>query len=184
MVSISTSHKFKGMLRRHTSKQPLFYNDTRWYGKYNVVKQWIELYPHVLEVNREIADKDRTRRTPKSIHIDMDPLFKVQVERLFRYLESFHKMHEAMQKKGITLESCREHLDGWVTQSESPSNVVGDKLYGCRLGKSWIKRDACIVTNVHFENAVVKLQRDQHDQLTLDEKEAAKCLLREDTDDD
>jgi hypothetical protein len=30
-----------------------------------------------------------------------------------------------MQKKGITLESCQEHLDGWVAQSESPQDLVG-----------------------------------------------------------
>jgi hypothetical protein len=63
------------------------------------------------------------------------------------------------------------------------SRFGGDKLYGCRLGTNWIKQHACIVTNVHFENTVVKLQRDQHDTLTLDEMEAAKCLLQEDLDD-
>jgi hypothetical protein len=115
MVSISSSHKFKAMLCWHTSKQPLFYNDTWWYSKYTVVKQWLEIYLHMLEVNCEIADKDRldqARRASKTIHIDLDPLFKVQAERLLQYLDSFHETHKAMQKKGIILESCQEHLDG------------------------------------------------------------------------
>jgi hypothetical protein len=172
MVSILSSHKFKAMLCQHTSKQPLFYNDTQWYGKYTVVKQWLELYLHVLEVNHEIADKDQldwARRASKTIHIDLDPLFKVQAERLLCYLDSFHKTHKGMQKKGITLESCREHLDGWVAQSESPQDMVGDKLYGCQLGTGWIKRNARIVANIHFENTVVKLQREQHDTLNLEQ---------------
>jgi hypothetical protein len=176
MVLISSSHKFKAMLCQHTSKQPLFYNNTRWYGKYTVVKQWLEIYLHVLEVNRKIADKDRldrARRASETTHMDLDPSFKMQAERLLWYLDSFHKTHEDMQKKGITLESCQEHLDGWVAQSESPQDMLGDKLYGCRLGTNWIKRNACIVANIHFENAVVKLQQEQHDTLTLDEMEAA-----------
>jgi hypothetical protein len=80
---LNGSHKFKAMLHQHTSKQPLFYNDTWWWGKYTVVKQWLELYPHVLEVNHKIADKDRqdqTRRASKTIHLDLNPLFKVEAE--------------------------------------------------------------------------------------------------------
>jgi hypothetical protein len=186
MVSILSSHKFKAMLCWHTRKQPLFYNNTWWYGKYTVVKQWLEIYPHVLEVNRKIADKDQLDWAGRAsrpsiltwIHCSRSKL------RLLRYLDSFHKTHKAMQKKEITLESCQEYLYGWVAQLESRQDLVGDKLYGCRLGTNWIKRNARIVTNVHFENAVVKLQREQHDTLTLDEMEAAKCLLQEDLDDD
>jgi hypothetical protein len=53
MVSISSSHKFKAMLCQHTSKQPLFYNNTWWWANLLLLS-----IPHVLEVDCEIADKD------------------------------------------------------------------------------------------------------------------------------
>jgi hypothetical protein len=66
-----------------------------------------------------------------------------------------------------------------VAQSESPQDSVGGKLHRCQLGTNRIKQ------NSHFENAVVKLQQDQHSTLIyLDGIEAAKCLLQEDLDDE
>jgi hypothetical protein len=74
-------------------------------------------------------------------------------------------------------------MGGWHNWN-CPKIWWGDKLHGCQLGTSWITQNLHIVTHLHFENTVVKLQQDQHTTLTLDEMEAAKRLLQEDLDDD
>jgi hypothetical protein len=174
MVSISSSLKLTSHLKRHSQLVPIFFNDTRWYGKFFMLKRWLELYPHIIAVNSEVTAKDGRRGRL----IFMDPhLRRSDVETYAKYFEKFHNTHTAMEARGMTLSGCRAQLDAWVLvmNTELP---VNHELHGCHLGMTYIRRDANIIDYEDFENGVVKIQTGEAHLLTDPERVAVSSLRR------
>lgn len=176
MVSVSTSCKLRARLRHHTKLVPLFYNDTRWYGKYFMLKRWLELYDHFKTVNQEIRAQEGGVNA-KYIVLQGGVNFKNNVSKFATYFEKFHNTHVAMEKRGLRLCDCRNQLDSWVTMMEADLPVDHD-LFGCDLEMKYISDNAEIIENANFERGVVKIQRNEAALLTDAEKEAVKGLRR------
>jgi hypothetical protein len=176
MVALKNSCKFMARLKKKTKYRPYLYNDTRWYGKYFMLKRYWVLYDFIVEINAEISAVEK--RNPKLIPLNTTsiPNIKAEVLKYADFLEHFHNTHMDMEKRYASLSWCRTQLDAWVTKEAEPNTTNPDDLYG-NLNLRWIKQDSSIVKDKNFESGVVKIQRKEFGNLTAAERWAVRCLL-------
>lgn len=177
MVSVKSSSVVRSMMRNKTPLEPLFYNDTRWYGKYFMLKRWLQLRPFCVEVNAELRNHAIASNRRKSIEIDSTLQFKAEVERFERYFESFNKIHIEMEKNNATLSDCRWPLDGLlqVLEANLPDH---HPMYECELECKYILQGSDIVKCPAFESAVCKIQRGETNLMSAAEIRSVECLLQ------
>lgn len=176
MVSIKNSAKLKQLMKSKIDLQPLFYNDTRWYGKYFMFERWLKLREAALEVNSELEETNFKPRTCR-IKITATTAFHQLVAKNTRYFECFHKIHCGMQTQMITLRECHQQLGALVSVLEA-DKTSDNPLFGCTLVPTYIQDNADIVDNPDFERGVVKIQSFLKHTLTDNEKEAVKHLKK------
>lgn len=182
MVSIKNSAKLKQRMKSKIDLQPLFYNDTRWYGKYFMLDRWLKLRECALEVNSELDDIDFKPRKCR-IKIDATDVFHSRVKKYAGYFECFHKIHCELQTQMITLRESRQKLRALASVLEA-DKTPDNPLFGCAMVPRYIQDDAAIVSNPHFETGVVKIQALLQHTLTDAEKLAVRDLRRGERDED
>lgn len=177
MVSIKTSSILKQRMKTKRDLQPIFYNDTRWYGKYLMLDRWLELRDYALEVNAEL-DRENYKKKCR-IKINGSPEFLNRVKKYTRYFESFHKIHCAMQTQLITLRESRQNLKALLAVLDA-DKTEDNPLFGCNMEPTRIQDDASIVHSPDFETGVVKIQAGMQHTLTDAEKVAVRDLRKSD----
>jgi hypothetical protein len=135
------------------------YNDTHWYGKFNMFSRWLELVDICQMINHEIGtdgsnDKPIPMEVPQGMHCKY---LVAKVQKYTQFLGYFHHTDLELQKKLIRLAECREQLNGWVLQKEEAEEEDANWELYSHLELKYIHNDSPIVRDVHFERGVVKI---------------------------
>lgn len=111
------------------------------------------------------------------LHISRSSRFGNQCQRLAVQLREINTVSEKLQKRHASLEECRFKLDTLVETVHAQNDVQVAPFYQCLLKDEYIKLQSKHSPDSMFESAVVKIQRDQLDLLTDEEKKACDNLI-------
>ena len=144
MIKLRT---FRAKLRELTPLAPMTKNETRWSSTYNMIKRFVEIEPCIDVSDPEIADRS------------LSPAEMLRVEVLLSALEEYNSIYLELQKSTVTISDARACFDA-VMQKYSD------------FGHNHVSADSRIVCQKDFENAIVKIQRSQEDELSACERMA------------
>lgn len=143
--------KSAAKLRELTHLGAILPNETRWTGKYQMVKRFFRLETAV----SQIEDLDSFLPTPSQRRV---------LDRALHHLEKFASISHNIQEKGLLLNKARFVFDSIV--ADYPSM------------RRYLAKDAAIVQDHQFESAVVKLLNGKEEDLTdLERSAATTCRL-------
>lgn len=167
MVDCKSKIKNRVVLRNLTVLNPLLYNDTRWSGKYLMLKRFLQFRDQVIEAsNSELTN----------IRVSSSEIFKSRVEKYCNQLQEIQTVTEELQKNGATVSDCRIAVDELITCVSELKEDESSKFFGCKLGENYIGSNSHLVPDPHFESGVFKLQQGLSNNLTENEREACKKL--------
>ena len=86
----------------------------------------------------------------------------------------------SLQTRLYPLMNVCEDCDSLLEESEQGHDNAGSAWFGCKLKGTHISRNSPKITNPHFVTGVIKIQRNRHATLTVEEKEACESLLAQD----
>ena len=135
-------------------------------------------------LNRFVRIRDdlvsASNESEANIPIDKSPQFLKDVKRSSVMLADINAVTVQMQERYRTLSTCRAEIDKLFKRIRKAATKRESRLYNCKLGDDYLKIDSHVTTDPTFESGIVKLQRGRADDLTLLEKHAVKCLLKND----
>lgn len=142
-------------------------NDTCWSGNFNMVNWFVQIWPEIIAVsNEENCD----------LPIEAAHLFAGKALKYGNMLSKFTDVMKALQKRSMTLHAFRVDLNDRFNLIALSADKQKMPLYHCKLGEPYNGVKSRHVANSLFESAVLKLQENCPQNLTVDEKEAVKCL--------
>jgi hypothetical protein len=139
-------------LRSKTDYSAVLRNATRWSSTYSMVKRYMIISAFIDVADVDLAD------------VLLSPAEQLQVSNLLEHLKDLNSVTLKLQVQGFTMSEARLALDMIIQDFPLLADYVGT--------------DARIVKDPDFERGVIKIQRRQEGQLTTEEREAVKCLLR------
>ena len=152
--------KNSSMLRSQTQLRPERRNRTRWSSLFHMLLKWERIKDKVVAVEGwpedvldAIPDAAENRRLAGYLS-------------KLRVFESVSKALQASGEKRLNIFEARELLDSLV------------KDYGDEFPLTAIRRDAAIIQNRHFENAIYKIQGGLESSMTNQEKNSVKIFLK------
>lgn len=169
MRKCKSSIKTRAMLQRLTDLAPIIPCATRWSGLCTMVKRFIRIRPEL----EEVAATDGVHLT-----ISSTPLFETRCKKLDLHLGEINTVTKALQRRGVTLEECRYYLDTLTRTIEEQKDNPVAPLFGCTLKDEYIKLYSVHSPSSTFESAVVKIQRQEFNTMTPEERSAALPLKK------
>lgn len=157
LMSKLTNLKNAARLRELTDLAAVSPNETRWSGWYQMLRRYQRLESHIEEI-QELRSYYLTSSDKRNIPTVLEK---------FELLE---KVSLELQKKGTTPDIARALFD----------QLIDD--FPCM--DKYLSEDADIVHDKHFDNGVIKILRCNENMLSPLQREAVKCLLKEDPDEE
>lgn len=140
-------------LRCFTSLQPKLATLTRWSSVHDMVKRYLAPHSFILKI-----DLDELQALLLTDDED------AELKRLMKTLDKLKSVTKALQHQGMTLADARTLLDGVIESFPSLHS---------RLSTS-----SNLVDNLHFEAAIIKIQRGHERNLSFGELKAVQHLHR------
>ena len=162
--------KNAAILRNITDLRPKLDNDTRWSGKFEILKQFAKMRDDILEA-AEHPDCD--------IKMNKSNAFANKTNRYVRMLKEINDVTRSLQSDGHTLADCRDDINALIEAVTDEKDDINSVFYGCRLGKKYIGVTAPIVKYPAFESGAYKLLKGFERDLTDEEKIALQGLKKE-----
>jgi hypothetical protein len=180
MVLISSSHKFKAMLCQHTSKQPLFYNDTQnilllssgWNYTCMCWKSIAKLLIRIDLIGQEELPRPSILTWIHCSRCKLKDYYAILIVSIKRT-----RLCRRKESPWSPVEST--WMGGWHNQNHLK---IWWGISYMDVGLVQVGSGKMLVLMLTF--ILKMLQCEQHDTLTPEEMEAAQCLLWEDLDDD
>jgi hypothetical protein len=145
--------KGKAFLKRIACKNAITPSLTRWSSVFEMVQRFIKIEPLI----------SAARERPKELNpLMLSPLEMDNVQILFKHLNNFHSVILYLQRRNCTMADVRIIFDSLIDEYSSL--------------RKYLDKNADIVENPNFENALVKLQNDDSDILTLAERDCVDFL--------
>ena len=175
MRQCKKSLKNAAVLRNLSTLKPIMYNKTRWSGKHDVLKRFIEIREDLIKT----ADDENT-----SLEVNSSIGFLNKVKKHQKTLARIQIATKELQTQFHSLSSCRADLDLLLEDVSMYRNQIGHNLFQCKLGKKYIGSHSGKLHNIDFENGVVKLQNDEAKDMSPSETEECSVLRLVDCDTD
>jgi hypothetical protein len=168
MSDAKGSIKNTAVLRTLTHLRPSLMNGVKWSSKATTMKKFGRIRNAVIEANE---DNDCV------ISIDESNNFEAAAKKTGMTFEEINSMTVAMQTRLYSLMDCREDLDTLIEEAENNVTRRNSCWYrNKKLGSVYIAADSEKLTDIAFENGVMKIQRGDTASLTPDKKIACKSL--------
>jgi hypothetical protein len=154
--------KLSSWLSRKTELKPVIRNETRWRGTFLMIQRYFELYEFISDISPNDPDWVQEVRT-----YDLSEYELSRLRTLFTQLKKIDEVTLLLQSDDISMLSCRFYLDELL---QSEENMV----MGCK-----ISLDAENVPDRSFESGIIKIMRNEINELTTSEKTATKHLRKD-----
>ncbi len=102
--------------------------------------------------------------------VEQSSLFLSKSKRYERMMKEINTATTLLQAPNMSLADCCDILDALIAAVGEEQGDASSALYRCKLGTKYIGVDSTIIENKHFENGVVKVQRNQLQILSNAEK--------------
>ena len=133
-----------------------------------MLRKYVRIRPLLLE-----ASKNDDANFP----MDSRPVFRRRAEKQALMFEDVNSIAISMQHKMYTLSACRKDLNAIITESESLRLNLDSHWYQNRFGKLYISPNSFKLPAPHFVSGIIKIQDNETESLTFEEKLACKKLL-------
>eukprot|EP00171_Calliarthron_tuberculosum_P003916 IDg3916t1 len=160
----------RAMLRNLTRLVPVIENGTRWSGKYLMLKRFNRIYDEL----RNVAEQEHS-----TVAMNLTSDFKSRAQQYEKQLSHIDAITRYLQKKHLSVSDCRLALNKLMQKVETKNDVQSSGFFGCLLGTSHISQTAAIVKDKSFLSGVIKIQRQEFEALSDEERRACKTLLSE-----
>ncbi|RKP18223.1 hypothetical protein ROZALSC1DRAFT_30060, partial [Rozella allomycis CSF55] len=140
-----------GKWRHKTKLSPVVYNDTRWSGKYAMVREYLQLKEFIDDMYPDLVDYLPSTQE------------QIVIQEMNEVMSKLESVTDALQGK-VTMEEVRILFDSVIEEFPSTGG--------------YLAAGAEIVPNVAFENALVKVTGKKEEMLTMEEKEILKPFKR------
>ena len=152
--------KNSSLLRAKTKLKAERRNKTRWSSLYKMIRKWLQIKDKVAAIEEwsdEMIDliPDATENRKLSEYLQK-----------LKHFESVSKKLQGSGEKRMTVFGAREILD----------QLIRD--HGEEFPLTAVKRDATIIQNKHFENAIYKIQAGLESSMNQQEKNSVKIFLK------
>jgi hypothetical protein len=144
--------KQAGKLRTKTKLSPVLRNDTRWSSTYQMLKRFFELKDFI-----DASDRAMVVNLPTGLEI-------ITLQEVMKNLEEFETATKLLQDNKRTLLEVRAIFDGLLESYPEMDH--------------YISSDSSFVHSPAFENGIVKVQAEQHDDILLEENELLEPFLQ------
>ena len=124
---------------------------------------------------------DASEHEDAHIPINSSPEFCSKTERYERAMNIINQATVALQERFLTLSNGRDVLDTLIESVHEERSNPSSDLYRCKLGVHYISQSADIIKDKHFENGVIKIQKNCLNLLTDEEKSAVEHLRKSNT---
>lgn len=152
--------KNSSLLRTKTNLKAERRNKTRWSSLYKMIKKWLKIKDKVAAIEEwpdEVLDLIPDATENRKL---------VEYMQKLKDFESVSKKLQGSGEKRMTVFAAREVLD----------QLIRD--HGEEFPLTAVKRDAAIIQNKHFENAIYKIQAGLEGSMDQREKNSVKIFLK------
>ena len=169
MTSIKSKNSNAAILRNLTDLRPVLDNKTRWSGKFFMVQRYCRIYDEIVAASLE---------DDSSINISSIASFS-RARKLMGMLEEINSVTTALQEQHLSLGEGRKFLNELSRQISKHSNTNSHVLFGCKMKIQKAAAVSPLAPDHIFESGVCKIQASKFEDLTPEEEEACKCLLKD-----
>ena len=173
MTKVKKSLKNSAVLRSITRLHPEVGNATRWTSWGSMMMKFMKIRDSLIEC----ATVDGT-----TIEVDESVVFRRRCEKVTAIFQDINMVAISMQTRLYKLCSCRNDLDALIQECADGNDDRGSGWWNSKLPGLYITPDSEKLPDPDFVRGVIKMQENNHAQLTSDEKEACSRLLVEQED--
>lgn len=169
MTKLKGSNKNMSVLRTHTLIKPQLRNQTRWNGAFTMMNTFVALRNYmILSHGDENTD----------FEMDQSAAFEARATKITKMLEAINAITTELQGSKLTIAACRSYLDVLIEEADSQRNNITSVWCGNKFGVKYIglTSDKIPPQSRAFQSGVIKIQRGQASELTMEEKLACKRL--------
>ena len=135
--------KNAAILRNITDLKPVLPNETRWSGKFEMLKRFHRIRNDLLEASRH---------EDSSLIKDNSPRLASRVRRYRDMLGEINVVTKSLQTRGLKINECRDDIATLIQAVSSDKNNPGTALYNCNMYFNHVSEFSA------FEAGVAKLQ--------------------------
>ena len=168
MAAVKGSLESSAVLRLLTWLKPEIGNETHWTGWGMMLRKYVRIRLLLLE-----ASENDDANFP----MDARQVFRRRAEKQALMFEDINSIAISMQHKMYTLSACRKDLNEIITESESLQLNLDSHWYQNRFGKLYISSNSFKLPDPYFVSGIIKIQDDETESLTFEEKLACEKLL-------
>jgi hypothetical protein len=166
MLHWKSSNKNRSVMLKHTKLNPTLNVITRWTSAGNMFTKFMRTVVHLVEASKH---KDANLSIPRNVKF-----FKANASTAKKCLDDVNCCVRDLQTQHFSVSECHQALDGLIKIATDGSNDITSHWHLHELPTTYIAPTSKKQPHLHFYNGIVKLQNNQPDKLSRQEKEALK----------